>query len=84
MLDKLCEYGPPQEVCGPVVCQKLVFGLSDGALWDIPVLYFVYMDDICLVCPRRFLKRAVRKLRRRDLVSLGGPAVAHTHTVCLT
>ena len=41
-----------------VICQKLLFGLTDGALWNIPVLYFVSMDDILLVRPRRVLRRA--------------------------
>ena len=46
-----------------VVCQKLVFGLTDGAFWNLVVLYFAYIDAVVSFWTKPFFRRAVCKVR---------------------
>ena len=45
----------------PLLCQKLDNGLVKTAVGILPVLHFVYLDDILIVGPQGFVRQAVRR-----------------------
>ena len=49
----------------PLLCQKLVYSVVRTLVWWLPVLFFVYPDDILIVGTRRFVCKAVRRARHR-------------------
>ena len=49
----------------PQLCQKLVYSVVRVAMWWLPVLFFVFLDNILIVGTRRFLRKAIRRARHR-------------------
>ena len=49
----------------PLPCHKLVYIVFRTFLWWLPVLFFVYLDDILIVGTRRFVRKAVHRARQR-------------------
>ena len=49
----------------PLLCQKLVYSVVRLSLWWLPILFFVYLDDILIVGTTRFDHKAVRRARQR-------------------
>ena len=49
----------------PLLCQKLVYSVVRTSIWWLPLLFFVYLDDILIVGTRRFVRKAVRQARHR-------------------
>ena len=49
----------------PLLCQKLVYSVVRTSVWWLPVLFFVYLDDILIVGTRRFVRKAVHRARHR-------------------
>ena len=44
----------------PLLCQKLVYSVVRTSVWWLPVLFFVYLDDILIVGTQRFVRKAMR------------------------
>ena len=49
----------------PLVCQKLVYSVVRTSIWWLPVLFFVYLDDILIVDTPHFVHKAVRRAKHR-------------------
>ena len=49
----------------PLLCQKLVYKVVRTSVWWLPVLFFVYLDDILIVGTQHFVCKAVRRARHR-------------------
>ena len=49
----------------PLLCEKLVYSVVETSLWWLPVLFFVYLEDILIVGTRRFVRKAVHRARQR-------------------
>ena len=45
----------------PLLCHRLVYSVVGTSVWWLPVLFFVYLDDILIVGTRRFVCKAVRR-----------------------
>ena len=52
-------------IYSPLPCQKLVYSVVRTSLWWLPVLFFVYLDDILVLGTRRFVRKVVRRVRQR-------------------
>ena len=49
----------------PLLCHKLVYSVVRTSVWWLPVLFFVYLDDILIVGTRHFVRKAVHRARHR-------------------
>ena len=49
----------------PLLCPKVVYSVVRTSFWWLPVLFFVYLDDILVVGTRRFVRKAVCRANDR-------------------
>ena len=61
----VCNLLPFRWKYSPLQCQKLVYNVVRTAIWWLPVLFFMYLDNILIVGSRRFVRKVVCRAKHR-------------------